>query len=129
MADAQDMDSETEGHQTMTIEALWAVDFESQGGLGAGVAVFETERVFGGDSGWYYTGRYKLDRNEITARIRVRQYGGSLPSVTGHSPGETFEIDIVGTFDGSDHIEAVGTVVDPLGTEMRFSMRRLENLP
>lgn len=34
----------------MTIEGLWTIDFFSGDGTGAGVIVFETRRVFGGDS-------------------------------------------------------------------------------
>lgn len=41
------------------IEALWSVEFMSNlQGAGAGVAVFETGRVLGGDAGYTYVGKY-----------------------------------------------------------------------
>lgn len=44
--------------------------------LGAGVVVPETNRVFGGDSSYYYTGTFQVRNGEVTAQVRVRHYAG-----------------------------------------------------
>lgn len=111
------------------IEGLWAVDFQNQMDLGSGVVVFETNRVYGGDSGWYYTGTYAVEGDEIRARVLIRHYGAPIATVTGHSPGQSFEIDMVGTFEGENRMVAVGTVVGDATAPLSFSMRRLDDLP
>jgi len=53
----------------MTIEALWAVNFSTQLGFsGSGVAVFETGRIFGGDSLYYYIGDYVLNGDTVRGK-------------------------------------------------------------
>ena len=43
------------------IEALWSVDFSTNLGMhGFGIAVFETKRILGGDSGMIYVGSYEV---------------------------------------------------------------------
>lgn len=45
----------------MSIEALWTVTFGSNLGMsGAGVVVFETGRLFGGDPDYIYLGKYDV---------------------------------------------------------------------
>lgn len=57
------------------IEALWSVEFGSSlGAHGHGIAVFETGRVFGGDSSMMYTGGYKVENGQIHAEINVEKY-------------------------------------------------------
>lgn len=72
------------------IEALWSVSFVSGGGqvqnnMGAGVVVFETQRIFGGDSGYYYIGSYSLNTAtmEINAEVTVTHYFGAPSSIFG----------------------------------------------
>ena len=114
----------------MSIEALWAVNFRGKWGLGSGVAVFETDRIFGGDSGWYYLGSYELTNRNLRAEVCVYHYGEDVLSVTGHHPGEKFKINIVGQLASSDEITACGTVVDrDPNDKLEFSMRRLADLP
>ena len=66
------------------IEALWSIEFEtSTGYIGAGVAMFETGRIYGGDSNYYYVGDYRLKDNLATASIVVTHYSGGLNNVFG----------------------------------------------
>jgi hypothetical protein len=52
----------------MSIEAVWAVNFITPVGAGgAGVVVFETGRIFGGDSYYYYIGGYLINGTEVHA--------------------------------------------------------------
>lgn len=66
------------------VEALWSVEFGTNTGFGgAGVAVFETGRVLGGDASYYYVGTYSLKDGIATATIDVIHYSGPLNNVFG----------------------------------------------
>jgi hypothetical protein len=59
------------------VEGLWSVEFaSSQGFVGAGVAVFETQRIFGDDSFYFYVEDYRVDKNNLFAKITVTHYNG-----------------------------------------------------
>jgi hypothetical protein len=59
------------------LEGLWSVDI----GLkqtemeGAGVVVFENQRVLGGSSNYFYTGSYKVKDGVVQGEVEVRFYG------------------------------------------------------
>jgi hypothetical protein len=66
------------------IEALWTLEFVStEGNIGAGVVIFETNRIFGGDVSYYYLGEYETKNNKITAKVKVTHYFGPPSSVFG----------------------------------------------
>jgi hypothetical protein len=57
----------------MALEALWAITFGTGQDEGAGVIVFETGRLFGGDTSFYYVGRYEYNTRDqtITGEVEV----------------------------------------------------------
>lgn len=58
------------------IEALWSVVFTSNlGSWGGGVMIFDKGRIFGGDSGCFYTGSYIVTGSILDAQITVTHYG------------------------------------------------------
>ena len=70
------------------IEGLWSVSFASveqpENAVGGGVVVFETLRIFGGDSLYFYIGNYSISNgNHITAEARVTHYFGPPSSIFG----------------------------------------------
>jgi hypothetical protein len=66
------------------IEALWTIEFVStEGNIGAGVVIFETNRVFGGDVSFYYLGSYEVKNGELTSRVKVTHYFGEPLSIFG----------------------------------------------
>ena len=66
------------------LEALWSVEFRTNTGYaGAGVVVFETRRIFGGDGQYFYIGSYAITNNQVTANLRVRHYSGPFSNVFG----------------------------------------------
>ena len=67
----------------MSIEALWSVEFASTAGLGRGVVVFESGRLFGGDPDYIYTGQYDLKSggDGFIGEVEVTNYSGSMTSV------------------------------------------------
>ena len=72
------------GYPVESYEALWAVYFGDisdpsrldPGRTNAGVAVLETQRIFGGDSQYYYIGKYVVEKNEITATVTITHFNG-----------------------------------------------------
>jgi hypothetical protein len=91
----------------MSVEALWVVRYGGSsmpsiisGYSNAGVVVLETGRVFGGDAGYYYIGKYEVNGNNIKGRVRVTHFNG--PLVDAFRTGQkSFEIDFVATVSGS----------------------------
>ena len=71
------------------IEGLWSVSFITRThpvqNYGAGVVVFETQRLFGGDSAYFYTGKYSItpDGKIITAEATITHYFGEPQSIFG----------------------------------------------
>jgi hypothetical protein len=66
------------------IEALWTVEFISnQGNIGAGVVIFETNRIFGGDVSYYYLGNYEIKDDIINAKVKVTHYAHEPLSIFG----------------------------------------------
>ena len=67
----------------MPLEALWAITFGTEQSVGAGVIVFETERIFGGDTCFYYVGHYTYDprAQTITGEVEVTRHTPGFPFV------------------------------------------------
>jgi len=63
----------------MSIEALWPVEFgNDEHRAGAGVVVFESGRIFGGDAGYYYLGEYKINNGVVTGQATATHYAGEI---------------------------------------------------
>jgi len=74
----------------MSLEALWTVTFTSleegeESNLGAGVVIFESGKIFGGDNQFYYIGDYKYDNSKdiIQGNVKVINYTGEAHSIFG----------------------------------------------
>ena len=77
----------------MSIEGLWTVKFESninvaadlfgERSKGGGVVIFETERVFGGDSQYFYVGKYWVRRNKFFGDIEITKFEPSGSDIFG----------------------------------------------
>ena len=66
------------------LEALWSVEFISNTErYGAGVIVLESSRAFGGDSQYFYIGKYELVHDTLKAEAKVTHYFGTPNSVFG----------------------------------------------
>lgn len=71
------------------IEGLWSVSFatvdQPQNQVGAGVVVFETQRIFGGDSAYFYVGNYSISSgtNRLSAEVTINHYFGPPSSIFG----------------------------------------------
>lgn len=117
-------------YNQQSVEALYLVEFgdiTSSEYRNGGVVVFETERVFGGDSGYYYVGSFNVKNNELSGTARIVKHNNDLPNAFGDN-ANSFTVNIganilgniiVGTMNRSD----MPTVFLPI----RFT--KLEDLP
>jgi hypothetical protein len=64
------------------LEGLWTVVFfvPAQEQINAGVIVFETDKLFGGYSWYYYTGTYKSENGKLTGTLKSTHYAGPMGS-------------------------------------------------
>jgi hypothetical protein len=98
----------------MSIEALWSVHFATQGGAGGGVVIFETGKIFGGDSQYYWVGNYTVQNGQLIADIDVSHYSGPPYSVFG--PLQKFRLNLraspPSTSGSGTTMQATGTLVN-----------------
>jgi hypothetical protein len=92
----------------MSIEALWALRFQLRDkGQGGGVIVFESGRLFGGDSSYVYTGHYTVSAGHIEATATVVQHTDVDGMADIWETGEkSFQVAVTGRFSGDDVIQA-----------------------
>ncbi len=69
----------------MSVEALWVASFGDAsdpqmipGYSNAGVVVLETGRIYGGDFGYYYLGKYQIDGDKIFADVEIVHFNGPI---------------------------------------------------
>lgn len=111
------------------LEALWSVEFSSSlsSGGGNGVVVFETGRIFGGDSSMIYVGGYKVENGILRVDVNVQTYAHvqGMQSITGL---ETFNLVATGT-PARDSLLLSGYVVENPSTTMTIKAIRRAELP
>lgn len=109
------------------LEALWSVEFVSNmQGFGAGVAVFETGRIFGGDSQYYYVGAYRQKDGVLSAELEVTHYAGEPSSVFG--PAKKFHLKVSGK-PAQPTMEVRGHVVENPNLQIYIRLTRRADLP
>jgi len=109
------------------IEALWSVEFISNlQGAGAGVAVFETGRVLGGDAGFTYIGTYQANGGTLKAEVVVSKYNATGFSVFGDLQKFTLRLEGVPKHDTFD---VQGYVVENPNLKIVIRLTRRAELP
>lgn len=87
----------------MSVEGLWSFQSGSVGDphtlRWGGVVVLESQRALGGDSVMTYIGSYAVDRDQISATVRVRAWNNDVGEVT-NVFGMTGPIDYEATLTG-----------------------------
>jgi hypothetical protein len=68
------------------LEAMYSIEFDSVSDSGYGVVIFETGRIFGGDSSFVYLGSYNVEKGILKAKVRVTNDRRLLPSIVGFDP-------------------------------------------
>lgn len=116
---------------TENIEALWAVHFGDVYGLGqpnGGVAIFETSRIFGGDSQFYYIGEYQVSGEKITADVKVTHFNGPGITAFGEQVTGSFQVQVEGRRE-DDVINGQMKIIGRPNETLPISLKRLEALP
>ena len=113
------------------LEALWAVyygDVFTPGEFNGGTIVFESERIFGGDSSFYYTGKFDASVNSVAAWIKITHYSGDNLTAFGMRVSRSLQIQIQGRRDGD---KIIGTMwpVDQPSNILPIGLMHLEDLP
>lgn len=117
----------------MSIEALWRVQFQSNSPqlvlpAGAGVVIFETGRIFGGDSAMYYLGAYSVKANVLSGTLHVGTHT-AIPGVQSvFGPRPEFDLILSGTIEG-DQIKVRGLLRQDRRYELTAILERLKDLP
>ncbi|MHA1536582.1 MAG: hypothetical protein ACTSUD_03420 [Alphaproteobacteria bacterium] len=84
----------------MTVESLWTLEFQTVNEWNnGGVAVFETGRIFGGDSCFYYLGTYTVSEKQVLAKVAVQHYFGENYTAFGDKI-DAYVVELMGTLDG-----------------------------
>lgn len=108
-------------------DALWTIQIEAAGEWqNRGVVAFDRGRVFGGDSHYYYFGRYAEDKNLIRGEARIVHYNGPLATGFGNSPDFTVVLEARRSGDViNGHIHKPGSD----GAKLAIRCVRRETLP
>jgi hypothetical protein len=81
------------------VDALWTIQFEVAGEWrSGGVVIFDGGRLFGGDSHYYYFGRYDEHGPQLKGEARIIHHSG--PSATGFGDSPDFMVVIAGRLSG-----------------------------
>ena len=106
-------------------DGFWTVEVDSSEGGKGGVAVFTHGSVYGGDSGFTYTGRYQTKGKTIKARLAIHRF---MPGVSGllDVVGD-YQLDVTGTVEG-DVIKASGVPVDLKADNLDLKLSRIAKL-
>ncbi len=108
------------------VEGFWIVQYEGMQGNGGGVVMFIKGKVFGGDSGYTYSGSYRTQGNSVKANIMVRNFLPGVPSVVG-VVGD-FELNIDGKLEG-DVIKATGSLPNSQAVGIALKLTKRADLP
>jgi hypothetical protein len=69
----------------LPMQGFYTIEFQGIEGWGAGVVTLANGKVFGGDSGYLYSGTYTQSANTMNARVHVKQYVAGIQNVMGRS--------------------------------------------
>jgi len=108
------------------VEGFWIVQYEGMRGAGGGVAMFIKGKVFGGDTGYLYTGSYEVRGDFVRAHVHVRNFLPDVPSVLG-VVGD-FELNIEGKIEG-EVIRAAGSVASAKAIGLALKLTKRFDLP
>ncbi len=107
------------------MEGLWSVAFRSSAGRESfGVVVFQSGRVMGGDSAFYWFGTYVVEGDSIRASIEATNFSGLTETVFGFS-AQKFSLEISGEIPRSGGImRAKGKVVGYPNAELTVTLTK-----
>ena len=78
----------------MAVDGFWLLRFDGPQVTGTGVAMMKGNKVYGGETGFYYIGNYEVDGKVFKARIAVHNFDPAIPS--GFGIKGVYEMDVSG---------------------------------
>ena len=103
----------------MNLDGLWTVQFLASTGMsGGGVVVLADGKVRGGDSSYFYIGRYKIDGVQFQCDLNINHFYGSLSGIFG--PVRTFSLRLEGST--NDQL-IIGRGFDPSAPSRQVNVR------
>jgi hypothetical protein len=110
------------------LDGLWTVEFQGVPNfLGGGVAVLAGNRLYGGDSQYYYTGLYDLKDRSITALVEVTAFIPGATTIFG-TQEKKFGLRLNGTI-SENVIDAIGTRADNPSLRLPVTLRKKTSFP
>jgi hypothetical protein len=112
------------------LEALYVIGFGDVAGFGyrnGGVVVLETNRIFGGDSGYHYIGDFSVFGDRFEASARIAKHNQLWINAFGDDALQ-FEIRVSGSI-GDGVIVAVMERTDRPGLRLPLRLTRISPLP
>jgi hypothetical protein len=111
-------------------EALYVLEFGdiyNRTIKNGGIAVLETNRIFGGDSGFYYLGTYSVSGDQIFAKVHVTNYNSLVSDVWGLGV-KKFDLTINGKINGK-LIEGEMSLDNNSNLKLFVRFTKMEELP
>jgi hypothetical protein len=110
----------------VNIDGFWTVNFDSNSGnLGAGVVVIDKGRIFGGDSGFMYTGNVKVEESIVHVDIDVSRHS-NFPTQSIFGQMSNFHLKVSGSPNSENFILSGHLVENPALTISIIGVRRAE---
>jgi hypothetical protein len=112
------------------IESLYVAEFGDVTGVGfcnGGVVVLETNRVYGGDSGYFNLDDYSVFGDRFAASVLITKHNPLWANIFGDDALQ-FEIRVLGTIQ-NEVIEAIMERLDRPGTQLPLRLIRKAPLP
>jgi hypothetical protein len=112
------------------LEALYTVEFDDFTGPGfrnGGVVVLETNRIFGGDSGYYYIGTFSAKEGKLDGSARITKHNPAWMNAFGDASSE-FDIRIAAIIK-PDLIEGFMERCERPGMRLALRLIRKASLP
>lgn len=115
----------------MSIEALWLVKFRDTNNTmyGSGVIIFETGRVFGGDSSIVYLGSYELLHNILTLKVKLTQYAEVDGMSNMFGDGKEYEATVTGKYNDTAQILELSGTTEGSNIEIIVTATHFAELP
>jgi hypothetical protein len=112
----------------MQTDGMWTGEFATtDGSFGGGVVLLSGDKVFGGDSGYVYSGKLTVDANAspavLHAVLQVEPFIDGYVSIF-KTTGQGYNLEIVGRFSSDDVIVGYGSSPEFPGSRLSLRLSR-----
>ncbi len=111
------------------VEGLWLVEFRNMENSGKGVVTLETQRILGGDSGYYYIGDYSIDHNTMNATIKISQHYEGMINIFHPLTEINLDFKNQDISNGLENTILIGQLLENPDLSVSVSFKKLSDLP